>query len=63
MLRGQCGPWQTQGCSEVPDPTKQRALQHQENTDLAASGAGWYFITAAEPFHPQWVGGNAGDEL
>jgi hypothetical protein len=40
MLRGRCGPWQTLGCSEVPDPTKQRALPHQENTDLSASGAG-----------------------
>ena len=62
MLRGRYGPWQTQGCSEVPDPTKQRALPHQENTDLSASGAGRYFITAAEPFHTQRVG-NAGDEL
>src|SRR4249920_2473101 len=62
MLRGRYGPWPTQGCSEVPDPTKQRALPHQENTDLSASGAGRYFITAAEPFHTQRVG-NAGDEL
>ena len=62
MLRGRCGPWQTQGCSEVPDPTKQRALTHQENTDLSASGAGTCFITAAEPFHTQRVG-SAGVEL
>jgi hypothetical protein len=62
MLRGRCGPWQTQGCSEVPDPTKQRALPHQENTDLSASGAGRCFITVAEPFHAQRVG-NSGVEL
>jgi hypothetical protein len=62
MLRGRYGPWQTQGCSEVPDPTKQRALMHQENTDLSASGADACFITAAEPFHSQWVG-SAGVEL
>jgi oxalate decarboxylase len=62
MLRGRYGPWQTQGCSEVPDPTKQRALTHQENTDLSASDAGACFITDAEPFHALRVR-SAGVEL
>jgi hypothetical protein len=40
MLPGQRGPWQNMGCSKVLDPTRQRALTHEDNTDLSASGAG-----------------------
>ena len=63
MLRGQPDPWQTQGCSDVPDPTIHRALTHQGNTDLAAGSASCYAATGAIPFHPQRVGRKSGDEL
>ena len=63
MLRGQHSLWHIQGCSEVPDPTIQRAQLHQANTDLAADDAACYLATSVGPFHTQRVGRKAGDEL
>src|SRR5262245_10456059 len=63
MLRGPTGPWQTQGCSDIPDPTKQRARSHQEHADLSADDAADTMTEPAIRFIPSGLAPKANAKL